>query len=331
MNQELLKILASLQADFTAETGRPFKHFFCPILYRDEETELCKGHIVNKAFKQRSGRTTVQRKDVDNFFGRTFESRFVQIRHRGKRRLEDFITDKDLARHFSPTFLVDDQPIPHFLPKGPVPTSFSEVALLTPQGDRRLALKIAPSELMEGQGAKLTFSIRGDLRLSAVGTLLKAAHLTLFDLLGYRYVFTPGGHFLGREALGEFFLSNRDLDIDVALSNALVHFRQFIGMVRPLEKLPKGLQGTLRDRRVLVCRVGAGLYWALIVFIRTGASMHAVLTPIFDHPEGAATYLERLSLPSHHLTVHLAAYENGTWQVDTRSFEMFWPPVEAGF
>ena len=41
--------------------------FLCPILFLNEKTELCKGHIVPRS----AGGTNwvVQRKDVDNFFG----------------------------------------------------------------------------------------------------------------------------------------------------------------------------------------------------------------------------------------------------------------------
>ena len=53
--------------------GEPFHHFYCPVLFLDDEAELCKAHIVNAVFAG-STRWTVQRKDVDNFYGHVFES-----------------------------------------------------------------------------------------------------------------------------------------------------------------------------------------------------------------------------------------------------------------
>ena len=55
--------LQHLNANHAGVIGRPFVHFLCPVLFRDEETELWKAHIVNVAFRGRRP-WTVQRKDV---------------------------------------------------------------------------------------------------------------------------------------------------------------------------------------------------------------------------------------------------------------------------
>ena len=68
-----------LRADFEEVTGSPFKHFFCPILYQDDPVELCRAHIVNRAFEGAPRAWTVQRKDVDNHFGSRFESGFTTL------------------------------------------------------------------------------------------------------------------------------------------------------------------------------------------------------------------------------------------------------------
>lgn len=61
--------LSGLRGDYEAVTGAPFRHFFCPILYRDEDIELCEAHIVNGAFTDSPKATTIQRKDIDPAFG----------------------------------------------------------------------------------------------------------------------------------------------------------------------------------------------------------------------------------------------------------------------
>jgi hypothetical protein len=68
--------LEELRADFARVNGKPFEHFYCPILLKDEPGELCDGHIVPEAFGKR---TIPQRKDVDNFYGAAAEADFVGL------------------------------------------------------------------------------------------------------------------------------------------------------------------------------------------------------------------------------------------------------------
>ena len=50
-----------LRADYAAVRGRPFRNFYCPILFRDEAVSLCMGHVINEAFGDSDRHTTVQR------------------------------------------------------------------------------------------------------------------------------------------------------------------------------------------------------------------------------------------------------------------------------
>jgi hypothetical protein len=70
--------LEALRTDYASVAGVPFQTFFCPVLFRDEDVELCRAHLVNQAFAGASRRWTIQRKDVDEFFGAFFESDFVK-------------------------------------------------------------------------------------------------------------------------------------------------------------------------------------------------------------------------------------------------------------
>jgi hypothetical protein len=62
MNEFAEKELTKLSQDFTETIGRSFAHFFCPILFCDEDTELCQAHIINEAFANSTRESTVQRK-----------------------------------------------------------------------------------------------------------------------------------------------------------------------------------------------------------------------------------------------------------------------------
>lgn len=67
MSTQVENRLKFLSADNESVTGRSFKHFFYPILYRDEDTELCRAHVINRAFKESNHSWTVQRADVDSW------------------------------------------------------------------------------------------------------------------------------------------------------------------------------------------------------------------------------------------------------------------------
>jgi len=80
-------------------------------------------------------------------------------------------------------------------------------------------------------------SVEKDLRLPALVSLLKAAHLTLFEMLRYRYVLSAVGHFMGQSILGKFFLQNEGLAKQAVIANAYGHFREFMNLVRPVHCL----------------------------------------------------------------------------------------------
>jgi len=74
MSADFQAKLEKLRSDYHQVRGAPFSHFFCPVLFSDEDVPLCKAHIVNLVFPDSSRIWTVQRKDVDNFYGSTFEA-----------------------------------------------------------------------------------------------------------------------------------------------------------------------------------------------------------------------------------------------------------------
>ncbi len=61
--------LEDLRRDFARIAGVPFRHFFCPILYRDDPAEICLGHIINASLTGSDRYRVIQRADVDCFYG----------------------------------------------------------------------------------------------------------------------------------------------------------------------------------------------------------------------------------------------------------------------
>jgi len=207
MDQEVQHKLETLRSDYREVTGKSFSHFYCPILFQDQDAELCRAHIVNSAFPDSCRKWTVQRADVDSFYGSAFESDFVDLQYRSKHLTDDAIIDSLLSKKLRPKVYIEENKVEHFIASGPVPAHFTEVHVNGPDGPVRLGLKVRPDETLST--AEWRIAIEKDVRLAALVSMLKAAHLTLFEMLGYRHALSAGGHFLGRNILGEFFHGNK--------------------------------------------------------------------------------------------------------------------------
>lgn len=66
MNVKLANELGILRADYENLRGYPFSLFYCPILYKDEDVELCKAHIINQAFPNTSRCAYLENQDGYN-------------------------------------------------------------------------------------------------------------------------------------------------------------------------------------------------------------------------------------------------------------------------
>jgi hypothetical protein len=161
--------------------------------------------------------------------------------------------------------------------------------------------------------------------LAALVSLLKAAHLTLFEMLGYRYALSLGGHFLGRTILGDFFMRNRSLSKNAVLENAASHFLEFENMVRPVENPPTDIAGTLTDGFLFVCVCEAQTPWAFIVFVRTADLLHAVLVPVLDSPSAAARFMNFLRGEGGNFQANRCRFEDDKWVGGSQSETLFWP------
>lgn len=104
--------LQRMRQDFLVHSGAPFKHFFCPMLLRDEDAVLCMAHIVNQAIKDSFRDWVVQRKDVDGFYGRVFEADFtamVQAQESGHA-----FFDANLRKKLDTQIILNGEECPHY-------------------------------------------------------------------------------------------------------------------------------------------------------------------------------------------------------------------------
>lgn len=315
--------LERLRSDYASTVGKPFAHFYCPVLFRDEETRLCRAHIINQAFPGSVRECTVQRADVDSFYGSRFEADFLDIRSRGKSPTE-ILQDSSLSKRFNARIYLDDNPVEHFALSKSGPGEFTSVQIGDAPG-RPFGLKMHPIEALAAEGGRWEVEVSRDLRVPMLVTAIKAAHLSLFKLLGYRYALTATGWFIGREILGEFFLRNRGLPKREVPARAHEFFRRYVHMVRPVVSNTEDLRGTVSDRVLLMCAGTSGLPWASVVFVRTGDLVHAVMVPNLAHPDQVSTSLGFLDNGHSSIRVAAARFEGDRWDVERESRPMSWP------
>jgi hypothetical protein len=331
MNASDLKKLAALRSDYGSTTGCPFDAFYCPILFRDDDVELCRAHLVNQAFANASRRWTIQRKDVDGFYGAFFESDFVKLQLRRERDEEPFsvLADRRRAQQLEPAVFLDGKKIDHYVARGEVPAQHSKFAVDFRGQTVSLGLKMHPDETLKAAAGNWEIRIEKDVRLGALVSLLKAAHLALFDMLGYRYALSAGGHFLGSTVLGDFFLRNTGLHRATIMTNAFSHFGEFANMVRPALGVGNDAKGTADDGLLYICTRGTEIRWAFLVQIRTGDSLHAVLVPTFDDPQGIEQFLRFLKNDDQTIDAALTQFDGDKWLIAKELKRLHWPKPAA--
>lgn len=326
MNRTDLKKLEGLRSDYASVVGVPFESFYCPVTFRDDDTELCRAHLVNQAFVHASRRWTIQRKDVDGFYGAFFESDFVKLQLGGAADEEPFAVLADKRRaQLQPAVYLDGERIEHYVAHNDVPPQHSKFAVDFAGKTVSLGLKLHPDETLAAADRNWEIRIEKDVRLGALVSLLKSAHLTLFEMLGYRYALSAGGHFMGSTILGEFFTRNHCLPRASILANAFSHFSEFANMVRPAFATDHGLKGTAVDGLLHMCTRGTEIRWAFLVQIKTGDSLHAVLVPTFDDPVGIELFLRFLQNDEENIDAALTKFDGEKWLIAKEMRRLRWP------
>ncbi len=323
MNENFQQKLDVLNADYTQIKGQPFFHFFCPVLFKDENVPLCEAHIINQAFPDAPSDWTIQRKDVDNFYGAYFESEFIAVQYNSHTH-DDIFADKKLSKLFQPQILVDDKPVDYFIAGSEVPKKYTRLVFDNNGQITQLGLKISPEDLLKAKESKWEMAISKDVRVSALISLIKAAHLTLFKMLGYKYAFLAGGHFVGRHILGEYFLQNKGKTKKEILENAYSFFKEFAQMARPIDSSEINFQGSISDNQILLCQKYGDIAWGCIVFVKTAQTVNAVLLPYFDQPDSVVRFFDFLKNNNEEIDVALMCFEQGHFEL-TRATKIIWP------
>ena len=88
MNGQIVSRVKSLRVDFESVAGNPFQHLFSPILFKDKRSQLCRAQVINRKFRNSDLSRTIQRADVEAWFGTSFENEFQALEYkigRGRR------------------------------------------------------------------------------------------------------------------------------------------------------------------------------------------------------------------------------------------------------
>ena len=321
--------LAKLKEDYDAVTGGPWNHFVCPILHVDEDVPLIRAHVINKAFPNSDRSWTVQRKDVDSFFGSRFEADFLAIDKKVGRAPIELVADKNLRRLFKPTALLNGREVESYpyQPSVAVPEQFMEATLSAEGHSVREVLKPTPSQRQVAHDGRAEIDVDKDVRIHALVSLFKAAHLTLFHLMGYKYAFSRGGSFLGKVLLGDLFLKTRQLNRVDTIEIAIQHFRLFHNLVQVTVPGTTLFEGTVTDRLANAI-VDGGRVWAWQVFVRTGQHMYVVVVPILDHPDSVTRLRQFLSAEESTLKCRSVKLNRTQVEMAGSSFEITWPAWE---
>jgi hypothetical protein len=327
-DEKLQRRLAIHLDDYARTEGKPFEHFFCPILLRDDKVDLCLGHIINQTIPGSCRKTVVQRTDVDGLYGAAFEPDLVAFVKARDLDLVDLLTHKD--RRVRPRILLDGKECGYYHPHGPTPPGHTKVGFYSDQGKAvPLILKNTAREIGSTNDNQWNIVQNVDYRVPVLVSLIKAAYLTMFRLLGYRYAISAGGMEVGYYILGQFF---RECGGEVATAKATAtdFFRPFVNMVRPVESTnaPQPL-GTVENNKFGMCYGSSGNPWALLIFVRTGSMLHAVLMPAVGNADSVEVYQSFLKNDTTTLRVTPGQYNPSTGRLESldpvHALEQHWP------
>ena len=322
MNEKLAKSVALLREDYTREEGQPFKHFFCPILFKDERVPLCMGHVVNKAF---GAETIAQRADVDAFYGSMFEADFQTFISADARPLSEAFFDNAIRKKIRPKLEVNGESVEMYVNKGDIPEGHTPFFVEDGEKSKDMVIKTASADVLKALEARWQMVFEKDFAVAAAASLIKASHLTLFYLLGYQYALSVAGRFIGG-LLGDFFVQNQGKIGNEIRQEALAYFGCYANMVRPMapsENLP---QGTVEGGRAFWCEGSSGNPFAIGVCIRTKHMAHGVLIPASDDAESVATYFDFMRNSNESICIRpgTISREKG-WGAEPETARIIWP------
>ena len=326
-DSELERRIKYYNEDYEQEFGTSCNHFVCPILFKDEDVEMCRAHIINDALRT-SSKWVPQRKDIDNFYGSAIEADFVGgMEHIGRDARELFLDSKSRL-NLKPKIEFQGKNVEYFFSKGDAPVVAGQTIVNVTNGAEvtisQFNLKIPTETLLAADRRAITLVIEKDYRPWIVAAVLKAAHLTLFDMMGYHHVRSSTGTLLA-SILRQFY---EDVGGEHAVADQVVkkYFSPHEAMISPLFVKDEGaLRGSAEDNLFLVCYTANDVPFILGVIVRVKRHRFCVFLPT---DQGIDTYYGFLKNPPQSVRARLARFLPATattgsaWEIDTEDMRL---------
>ena len=283
MKQQQLDILSANYAMYNG--GAPFNGFYCPIQLRETDEELCDGHVISRAFGD-SSQKIIQVKDVDNCFGGKVEAKSIAGALATATPSENML--RDARPHVKVRILANGKKVQHYSADKPkiqkqAEESESQTVVSIPDADGNtytIGLNLSNAKMQELLQCEAKWEMESscDFGAEMIGTILHSAHLTMFAIMKYKYVFSSGGYEMAG-ILKEYYQLASSIKKDrkkLATENRN-YFSRFQNRVRALHgDMAKQLKGTIEDNFFVAWVSSSKKYIAFGVFVKTGGVLHIV-------------------------------------------------------
>lgn len=166
-----------------------------------------------------------------------------------------------------------------------------------------------------------------DFALPGLVSVIKAAYLTMFRLLGYGYAMSLAGMEVGHSILGGFYEECAGLEIQEIRKRAVSFFRPYVNMARPIAGYTGATpKGTVEDHMARLCFTGRKPF-AVIVCVRVASQLFAAMLPAFDDAEGASAYHAFMNGSAERIWTHRCRYDpaKGNVTIEEAQTETYWP------
>lgn len=214
------------------------------------------------------------------FFGSVVEADFAAAIRDRDRDLCDIWLDPGLRRQHRPKLVCGTEILPHYFTKTES-TVHGQTQLFVNVGQQRSSTRIvvkADAEQLLGTENRIELVVDRDYRAAVIGAMLKSAHLTMFELLGYSYVFSPSGTYVG-SILGSFY-DQHNGSHNVTEHEIDKHFLPCQNMVVPLiVSDDASFRGSISDQSFLFCRSSRSDIFSLGVIVKAGTDRFCVFLP----------------------------------------------------
>jgi hypothetical protein len=152
-----------------------------------------------------------------------------------------------------------------------------------------------------------------DCTAPATASLIKAAHLTLFCLIGYSYALSAAGEYVGHQILRQFYLQNCGKSGKQVKQAAKTYFSQFVNMITPIHGATDLMKGTIADNRLHLFCGSSGNPYGMGVLIRMNERLFEVLVPALPgDSDRVATYLDFLGNDNESVAFEVCYFNTGS-------------------